>query len=172
MAIEAQVCNRLYKLRNYINFRVTNKTLADDIYSIAILKLWKIIKNGGFKKGHSIDSYMWLCAKSTVSDYFKKEKSEQKRDDKYIYYCDAFAKSPEKEYEAREENELFMEKARKELDENHKRILILLLFQNMKHYEIADTLGMNRNTVSTHLMRMRKRLGNIHLNKVRTLVGD
>ena len=167
VGIEKQICNRLYKLRNYINFRVVNKTVVDDIYSIAILKLWRIIKNGGFKKGHSIDSYMWLCAKSTISDYFKKEKNEQNRDDEYTYSCNAITKSPEKEYEAKEENKLFMEKARRELSDDYRKVLILLLFQNMNHYEIADTLGISRNTVSCHLMRMRKKLGNVYLNKYR-----
>jgi len=170
MSIETQVCDRLYKLRNYINSRVVNKTVVNDIYSIAVLRLWKIIQNGGFKTGYSIDSYMWLCAKSTISDYFRKEKREQNRDNEYIYYCDVTTKSPEKEYEAKEGNKLFMEKAERELDESCRKILILLLFQNMKHYEIADTLDMNRNTVSICLMRIRKRLGDVHLNKVRTFV--
>lgn len=169
--IERQICGRLYKLKNYINFRIVNKTVADDIYSLVVLKLWRIIRSGKFKVGFSIDAFMWLCAKTAINGHFKKEKNEQNRYDEYAYYCNAIIKSPEKEYEAKEENKLFMEKARKELNDICRRVLILLLFQNMKHHEIADTLGISRNTVSSYLMRMRSKLGEVHLSKVRTLIG-
>ena len=87
--IEKQICNRLYKLKNYINFRVVNKTVADDIYSLTVLNLMKIIRSGKFKVGFSIDAFMWLCAKTAINGYFKKEKNEQNRDDEYTYSCNA-----------------------------------------------------------------------------------
>lgn len=167
--IETQICDRLYKLKNYISSRVSSRVVADDIYGDTMLRIWRIVRNRKFKEGLSVDAFMWLCAKSVISDYFKKESSKKRNCvDEYGHYCDTATESLERVYEASVENEIFMEKARKELNNICRRVLMLLLFQNMKHWEIADTLGIPRVTVSSYLMRMRKQFGDIHLNKVRT----
>lgn len=170
--IEKQICDRLYKLKNYINSRVNLKTEAEDLYSATVLKILRILRSGKFRKGGSLDAFMWICAKSTISDYFKKEGMHKRllKDD-YVYCINMFEKSPERKFEIKEENRMFLEKARRQLNNIYKRVLMLLLFQNMRHDEIADVLGMPRATVSKYVMKMRRELGNVHLNQVRTRMG-
>ena len=168
--IETQIYDRLHKLRNYINSRVSSRAIADDLYGEAVLKILEKVKGERLGKDSSLDSFMWMCARSVISDHFKTEGVRKRLlEDDYIYCINMYEKSPEKIYEVKEEIKIFMEKAKKELNSVYRKTLILLLFQNMNHDEIANTLAIPRVTISTYLLRMRKRLGNVHLNKVRIL---
>jgi len=42
--IEQQICDRLYKLKNYINSKVNKGALAEDLYGDAMLKILKKVK--------------------------------------------------------------------------------------------------------------------------------
>jgi len=169
--IETQICDRLHKLRNYIKGRVGTGEIAEDLYGEALLKILKKAKSEKIKKDFpSLDTFMWLCARTVISDHFKTEGVRKRLlEDDYVYCVNVYEKSPEEIHEVKEEIKIFMEEARKKLSGVYRKTLILLLFQNMNHNEIADTLVMPRATVSTYLLRMRKRLGNVHLNKVRIL---
>ena len=168
--IETQICDRLHKLRNYIKGRVGTGEVAEDLYGEALLKILRKAKSEKIKKDFpSLDTFMWLCARSVISGYFKTECVRKRLlEDDYVYCINMCEKSPEGKFEVEEENKIFLEKAKKQLNDIYKRVLMLLLFQNMGHDEIADTLGMPRATVSKYVMKMRGRLGGIHLNKVRT----
>lgn len=158
--VEKQIYERLPLLRRYVMSRLRGSMeQVEDI---------EFIRNGDFKVGYSIDGFMKKCALNEIFDYYK-ERNRLKRthSDEYEYHFNIATKSPEKEYEIRMENETFMKRVEK-LRIVYRKIIILLLFQNMKHCEIANTLGMPRATVSTHFLRIRRKLGDIHLNKVRT----
>ena len=166
--IETQICDRLHRLKNYINSRVGKGALAEDLYGDAVLKILRKVRSEKSKGGSSLNTFMWRCAQTVISDYYKKENIHKRLlDAEYVYRINTIGKSPEKEYEIKEENKKFMERARRELNDIRRRILILLLFQNMRHYEIADTLGIAKSTVSNYLMRMRSELGDVDLSKFR-----
>ena len=170
--IETQICDRLPKLKAYIISRGSQGAQAEDIYCNVIVKIWNIIRNGKFKEGHSIDSFMWRCAKSVICDYYNKENREKRiYDEEHQHYFSILTKSYEREYEALMENNTFMKKTLG-LRAIYRKIIILSLFQNMKHCEIANTLGIPRGTVSNYMLRMRKKLGDIHLNKTRIRMLD
>ena len=163
-----QICDHLPKIKRYIESKVGPGAEAEDIYGETIIHILKNIKNGNFKKELSTTTYFYRCAQSTIVDHFKrKNQAKRSNSDDYECYINTFTKSPEKEYELREQNELFMKQARIELNDITIKSLILSLFQEMKHHEIANTLGIPRITVSSQLHRARKKLGNIHLNKTR-----
>lgn len=171
--IETQICERLHKLKNYIKGRVGTSEVADDLYGETALKILRKVKREKTNNGHSLDAFMRICARTVISDYFKKERiRKQLLKDEYVNRVRTFKEGPDKEYEVREENNKFMERARKELSSAYRKALILLLFQNMNHYEIADTLGIPRVTISTYMLRMRRRLGDVHLNKARDLTRE
>jgi len=172
--IETQICDRLHKLRNYIKGRVGTGEVAEDLYGEALLIILKKAKSEKIKKDFpSLDTFMWLCARSVISDHFKTEGVRKRLlEDDYVYCVNLHEKSPEKIYEVKEEIKIFMEEARKKLNNVYRKTLILLLFQNMNHDEIANTLAIPRVTISTYLLRMRKRLGGVHLNKVRVLARE
>lgn len=171
--IETQICNRLHKLRNYINSRVSSGAIADDLYGEAVLKILEKVKGERLRKGSSLDSFMWMCARSVISSHFKTEGVRRRLiENDYIYCINMYERSPEKVHEVKEEIKIFMEEAREKLSSVYRKTLILLLFQNMNHNEIADTLVIPRATISTYLLRIRRRLGDVHLNKIRVMARE
>lgn len=163
--IENEICDRLPTMKGFIKSRIGNATMAEDIYGDAIIKIWKAIRNGGFKTGFSVSSYMNRCAQTAIYEYFRREGRGKRRDRAdYEYIIPAYTPSHEKKFEITIENMEFMNHLG--LKPCHRRILILSLLQQMKHHEIADTLGIPRATVSSVIARSRKKLG-LHLNKAR-----
>ena len=166
--IETQICERLPKLRNYIKSRVGTPELAEDLYGEAVLKILEKVKGERLGNDSSLDSFMWMCARSVISDHFKTEGIRKHLlEDDYVYCVNMYEKSPERKYEIKEEIKEFIKRVERELNSIYKKTLFLLLFQSMNHIEIAYTLGISRETVSSHLLRIRDRFGDVHLNKVR-----
>lgn len=165
--VEKQICARLRTMKNFIISKTDSIPVAEDIYGEAVLKIWQIIRSGKFKEGHSIDSFMCWCSRSAISNYFRKEKNYSSFvQNKYPSYCNTSTKSPEREYEIAMENRLFIEKMIQALGVLYRKVIILLLFQNMKLYEIAETLEMPWSTVGNCLHRMRKQFG-VYLGRAR-----
>jgi len=169
--LEKQICDRSAKLKKYIEFKCQgNKELAEDLFQDTMLKILAEVKVEKLKNNSSLDSFMSKCAKTVISCYFKTEAIHKRLlSDDYVYCISANEKSYERNYEIKEEIKDFMRKAETQLGNTCRKIIMLLLFQNMNHFEIASTINKDRRTVSTHLLRMRKRLGNVHLNKSREI---
>ena len=167
-SIETQVCDRLYVLRRYIFSRFNfNEEESEDVYGDTVLKIFQAIRKGNFKKEYPVDTYMRNCVWSVVIDRYRREgNSKRIRTSEHDYYFKTFIKSHEKKYEYSGEIKIFLERLEC-LTDICKKILMLLLFQGMSHDEIAETLDMPRGTISVHIHRMRKELGNIDLSKTR-----
>ncbi len=160
--IEEQICARLRIMKNFIVSRTDSVPVAEDIYGHAVLKIWEKIRNGKFRDdGGSIDSFMMWCAIGSIGDYYRKEKRlNHFALNEYAHYHGIFARNSEREYEIAMENRLFIEKVISILSAVCRKILILFLFQNMKPYEIGETLDMPPGTVSGYLRGMRIKFGN------------
>lgn len=170
--IEAQICDRLCGLKNYIDKRIGKGAIAEDLYGDSVLKILQKVKSERFINDSSLNVFMIMCAKTVISDYYKKEKIHKRLlENEYVYRTRVIEESPEKEYEIKIENKKFIEKINRELDSVCRRIVFLLLFQNMKHHEIADVLGIPRTTVSVCLMRIRQKLG-VDLGKCRNRLNS
>lgn len=169
--IEKQICDRSANLKKYIEYKCHgNKQLAEDLYSETMLKILTGVKIEKLKNNYSLDGYMGFCAKTVISCYFQTEATRKRlRNTNYVYCIATEEKSPEKNYETEAEIKGFMKKVDKKLGVTCKKIIMLLLYQNMNHEEIASTLDKDRGTISSHMLRMRRILGNIHLNKYREI---
>jgi len=167
--IEKQICDRSFRLRRYVESKCRgNKELAEDLYGDAILKILTKVRIEKFKNDSSLDGFMLKCAKTVISNYFKTESVQNRLfNDDYVYCVNMNEKSPERKYEMKEEIKEFMKRVERELNSIYKKTLFLLLFQSMNHIEIAYTLGICRETVSSHLLRIRDKFGDVHLNQVR-----
>ena len=167
--IEKQICDRSFRLKRYVESKCRgNKELAEDLYGDAILKILTKVRIEKFKNDSSLDGFMLKCAKTAISNYFKIEGAHNRLfNNDYVYCVKTSEGSPERKYEMKEEVKEFMKRVEKELNSIHKKTLFLLLFQSMKHVEIAYTLGICRETVSSHLSRIRDKFGDVYLNQVR-----
>jgi len=166
--IEKQVCARLRTMKNFIVSRTDSVPVAQDIYGDAVLRIWRKIRNGKFRDdGGSLDSFMWWQARNAIKDYYRKEKRFNSFAlDEYVHHHGFFARNSERDYEIAMENRLFIEKVMSVLSAICRKILILLLFQNMKLYEIAETLEISLITASNYLCGMRIKFG-VHLCRTR-----
>ena len=165
--VEKRICARLRTMKNFIISRTNSVPVAEDIYAAACVTIWKKIRSGELRKEGSIDSFMWWCAKGAIRDYYRREKRYiQFTLDEYIHSPVIFARDSEREYELAIENRRFIKKMMKKVSVVCKKILILLLFQNMKLYEIAETLEIPMTTVSAYLRGMRNKFG-VDLCRVR-----
>lgn len=169
IGIETQVCGQLPILKRYVFSRFRfNKEESEDVYGDAVLKIFRAIRNGGFKEGFSLSAYMRHVVWSVAIDRFRiSSRLRNTNTAEYDYHFKTIEKSPEKRYEHSDEIDRFLGRI-EHVEGIRRKILILLLFQGMSHDEIADTLDMPRATVSTHVSRARKQFGGIELSKVRT----
>ena len=167
--IETQICEHSFRLKRYVESKCRGqKELAEDLYGDAMLIILTKVRIGKLKNSSSLEVFMLKCAKTAMSNYFKIEAARKRLfNNDYIYCVNTSGKSPERKYEIKEENKRFMERAERELNTVYRKILILSLFQDMDRVEIANTLGVCRETASVYLSRMRKKFGDIHLNKYR-----
>lgn len=161
MDIEAQICDRLPKMKAYIMSKCNLREEAEDIYGDMIVRIWKIIRNGGPRGGYSNDGYIWNSAKFAIGDYYRKERKMKRNHDEYGYHLPASMRSFEGEYEA---SIVFMREIEK-LSPVYRKVLILLLFQNMGPNEIADTLRISSNAVSLIPINRRNKRRNHANNK-------
>jgi len=170
--IEKEICVRLRTMKNFISSRTNSVQVAEDIYATACVTIWRKIRNGEFRDdGGSIDSFMWWCARNAINDYYRKEKKFISfTRDEYIHYSVMFARNSEREYELTIENRLFIKKAMKKVSVVCRKILLLLLFQNMKVHEIGEILNMPSSTVSQYLRGMRSKFG-VHLCRAKAPKG-
>ena len=167
--IETQICDHSFRLKRYIESKCRGqKELAEDLYGDAMLKILMKVRVEKFKNDSSLDGFMLKCAKTTISNYFKIEATHKRLfNDDYVYCVNTSERGPERKYETKEEIKKFMKRVERELNSIYKKTLFLLLFQSMNHIEIAYTLGICRETVSSHLLRIRNRFGDVYLNQVR-----
>jgi len=167
-SIETQVCDRLPILKKYVFSRFRfNEEESEDVYGDAVLKIFRAIRNGGFKEGFSLDAYMRHVVWSVAIDRFRvSSRLRNTNTIEYDYHFKTTEKSAEKQYEHSSEIDRFQKKLEC-LEGIRKKILLLLLFQGMNHNEIVETLDIPRATVSIHVHRARKQFGDINLNKSR-----
>lgn len=164
--IETRMYERLHVARGYVFARCLRPD-AEDIYGDTVVKIWEILRAGQVKKDGNLDAFICRIAHSVLCDYYKRQRTDKRNcNEQYIYHCTPTTRSPEREYEAKQENHIFLKKLGT-LKSLYRKVIILLLYQSMKHWEIAYVLGIPRGTVSTLLFRARQKLGDIHLGKVR-----
>jgi len=170
--IESQICVRLHTMKNFIVSKTYSAPVAQDIYAEACVMIWTKIRNGKFRDdGGSLDSFMWWCARNAINDYHRKEKRFNNfARNEYAHYHGIFAKNSEREYELAMENRLFIRKGMKKVSVVCRKILLLLLFQNMKLSEIGEILNMPSSTVSQYLRGMRSKFG-VHLCRAKAQKG-
>lgn len=170
--IEKQICVRLRTMKNFISSRAGSAQAAEDIYATACVTIWRKIRDGKFRDdGGSVDSFMWWCARNAINDYYRGERRFNNfARNEYAHYHGIFARNAEREHELAVENRLFIKKMMKQVSVVCRKILALLLFQNMKLHEIAETLEMPKSTISQYLRGMRSKFG-VHLCRAKAQKG-
>lgn len=125
------------KIYKYIYFRTLNKEIAEDLTSDIFLKVLKNIKNFNSKKEFS--PWIYKIAQNTLIDYFRARKFTDNIENIWVAKdnFDLLQKIDDKmKYEKIKEGML-------QLNDLQRDILIMRVWQDMGHAEIANALGIS-----------------------------
>lgn len=141
----------------HIYFRVSDKSLAEDLTQETFFKAWRAIISNDYKKKSSFKSFLYKIANNLVIDYYR-QKSK-----KYISLEEIEEKSMA--YEARQKDEInaafdkkMIERYLSELDENERQILLYRYVDDLKVKEISEITGKTPNNISVIIHRALKKL--------------
>ncbi len=147
--MEGQI-EQLYKpLFLYVKKRVNNQEDAEDLTQEVFYKLSK----SETSKVESVKSWVYMIAKNTITDYYRKKKIPTTNEVEEVGYS----------YELNDENaadELSkcVTQFVNELPEDYRSIMLLSELEEIPQKEIAERLNMNYVTVRSKIQRGRKKL--------------
>jgi len=125
------------KIYSYIYFRILNKEVAEDLTSDVFLKVLKNIKK--FNSKREFSPWIYTIAKNTLTDYFRARKFTKNIENVWGAKdnFDLLQKIDDKmKYEKIKEGML-------QLNELQRDIIIMRVWEDMSHAEIAQALGIS-----------------------------
>lgn len=136
-------------LRNFIQKRVKDQSLTDDILQEVLMKVYNFcITTSGVK---NIRSWLFQIAQNTIIDHYRKQSNFIKQDDDF-------------EIEAEEENSAFKDALNyilpmlDFLPEKYAEPLRLADLEGMKQADIASKIGLNLSATKSRIQRARQLL--------------
>jgi RNA polymerase sigma-70 factor (ECF subfamily) len=132
---------------------VDSQDVAEDIVQEVFIKVWEKQKDTKFHK--PLKGYLFISVKNACFTHVKRE--NRKSDQITELTPQAFDLYDTDAVEATERNRLIFEAIEK-LSPKGKIVLKLICFDNLKYREVAEELGISRETVKYHFTHSLKRL--------------
>lgn len=145
-------------LENFVKNWLADPSQASDLVHETMLEVWK--KASRFEGRSSLKSWIFAIARNKSID--------SNRRNSRIYYTDEIPEIVDDHPGAEDmlfasENAKALSRAMSELSENHRRVLHLAYFEDMKYEEIAHIENCPIGTVKTRIMHGKKKL--LHIVK-------
>lgn len=154
--------------RDLVNFHyrfVGNRPEAEDLAQDTFIKAYK--KFDTLKEPDKIKSWLFMIARNTVIDFFRRNKNKPFALDSTILENIADTAVNYQERMANMEVSKELERCIDQLVKEDKMIIKLLYYEGFSYQEIAGLLQINQNTLKSRLHRARKiLLGAIQANVV------
>ena len=164
-AFEALLIRHKDKIYRFINMKVRDSALAQDIFQDAFIKIVNTLKAGNYNEEGKFLPWAMRIAHNLVIDYFRKtnkvkmiSESSSQRDDFNIFHTIKLEDENIQEEITREELESQMVELVEYLPETQKDILRMRIFKEMSFKDIAELEDISINTA---LGRMRYALINL-----------
>jgi RNA polymerase sigma factor (sigma-70 family) len=109
-------------------------------------------------------TWMYHLARNVLADSVKQNRKENHDDVHHLADRIGGGNSPEAEFERKQENEM-LHKAIATLSPEHREILVLSRFQELKYHEISDILNISESAIKVRVHRAMGELRNVFLNK-------
>ena len=146
--------------------RIVGPDDAQDVVMETYLKAWKALPN--FNQRSSLKTWLYRIVRNCAIDYTRKRKRSKEvhivateDDDRTIDdLADPREEVPGDAIVSREEKDL-VRNALKELDENHRTILLLRYTDEMSYGDMATILGISIGTVMSRLFNANRKLKRI-----------
>tara|TARA_A100001011_G_C14319691_1_gene849901 strand:+ start:141 stop:731 length:591 start_codon:yes stop_codon:yes gene_type:complete len=166
-SLEKLINRHQLQIFNFINSKVNDRNISEDIFQDTFIKVIKTLKNGSYNEEGKFLPWVMRIAHNLVIDYFRKTNRipiiENKEEfDIFQFLSDT---TPNAESALVEEQVLKdIQNLIDELPEDQKEVLIMRLYRDMSFKEIAENTNVSINTA---LGRMRYAIINL-----RKLIND
>ena len=150
------------RIFNYINSKVSDVDVSNDILQETFIKVFKIIKKGSYNEQGKFLPWMLRISHNLVMDHFRKEKRSKIIYEKDLYNTFSNIKSSENSLKENIISDKTLSKTLSSmintLPDSQKEIVKLRFFENLSFREIAE---INNISINTALGRVRYSLNNL-----------
>jgi RNA polymerase sigma-70 factor (ECF subfamily) len=148
----------LPKIYRYMNYRVTDKYLAEDLTSIVFEKALTKFQQYNSEKA-AISTWVFRIARNTLIDHFRVRGREQTVPLDAAFDKPEDDKSPEQTVIEEEESQI-LKRCISKLSPHEQEIVTLKFSADMTNRQIADLLGLSESNVGVILYRTVRKLRN------------
>ena len=150
------------RIFNYINSKVLDVDISNDILQETFIKVFKIIRKGSYNEQGKFLPWILRISHNLVMDHFRYKKRSKMVYEKDLYYTFSNIKSSDDAFKEKIISDKTLSKTLSEmidqLPESQKEIVKLRFFENLSFKEIAK---MNNISINTALGRVRYSLNNL-----------
>lgn len=150
-ALFQQIYEEYYnKVLSYINSRVNDTYVAEDLTSDVFFKCYKSIDRYDSSKA-AVSTWIFTITNNTLKNHYRDRKPTSSIDSMEgfeIPYEDDFDHAMRLE-----EISLYLDEALAKLDETKRQILLMRYYDNMKTKDIAEAMGLTQSNVRVILTR-------------------
>jgi RNA polymerase sigma-70 factor (ECF subfamily) len=150
------------RIFNYINSKVSDLDVSNDILQETFIKVFKIIKKGSYNEQGKFLPWVLRISHNLVMDHFRKEKRSKIIYEKDLYNTFSNIKSSENSLKENIISDKTLSKTLSSmintLPDSQKEIVKLRFFENLSFREIAE---INNISINTALGRVRYSLNNL-----------
>lgn len=150
------------RIFNYINSKVSDVDVSNDILQETFIKIFKIIKKGSYNEQGKFLPWVLRISHNLVMDHFRKEKRSKIIYEKDLYNTFSNIKSSENSLKENIISDKTLSKTLSSmintLPDSQKEIVKLRFFENLSFREIAE---INNISINTALGRVRYSLNNL-----------
>ena len=160
-ALESLIEKHKHRVYNFINSKVNDRDIAEDLFQDTFIKVIKTLKNNQYNEEGKFLPWIMRIAHNLVIDYFRKSNRipTVKNTDEFdiFQFLDDGAANAEKVL-VQDQVTKDLQRLVQELPEDQKEVLVMRHFAGLSFKEIAEETGVSINTA---LGRMRYALMNL-----------
>jgi RNA polymerase sigma factor (sigma-70 family) len=160
-ALESLIEKHKHRVYNFINSKVNDRDIAEDLFQDTFIKVIKTLKNNQYNEEGKFLPWIMRIAHNLVIDYFRKSNRipTVKNTDEFdiFQFLDDGAANAEKVL-VQDQVTKDLQRLVQELPEDQKEVLVMRLYKDMSFKEIAENTNVSINTA---LGRMRYAIINL-----------
>ncbi len=145
-------------LCNFARVYVNQFHIADEIVQETFISIWKTREQ--LNPSMSINAYLYRCVHNNCVNYLYKARVDKRLSDAYRNEIEYRARLLDSDFSdsfydnlANDELEFIINKAIEQLPTQCREIFLLSRYQELSYQQIAEKLGLSKNTIKTQLSR-------------------
>ncbi|MEK9614266.1 MAG: sigma-70 family RNA polymerase sigma factor [Flavobacteriaceae bacterium] len=149
LALEKLINRHQLRIFNFINSKVNDRDIAEDLFQDTFIKVIKTLKNGVYNEEGKFLPWVMRIAHNLVIDYFRKSNRIPtiENNDEFDIFQFISDSSPNAERSLINEQVVRdLQKLIQKLPEDQKEVLIMRFYRDMSFKEIAENTNVSINT--------------------------